>query len=561
MAGAGLLVLFAAVGVNFGWQPMPDGSARYEYVVQLEPEVAATLADGKSIPIVSEVPEEIQPVARVRVIVGKGDLPRQRLVTRLKPADTSAESSAAAGKKDDDVALAQYNQYSDQRYGQTPPAQSPPQASQTGGTTEWNSGGADAPITPTAGGPAATQQTAGGNGGAGGAATTWNNGGQAPPAAGGPLSRLGENLQQAAGQPLRQGLEKADERLRNAGDKIGSRTRELVDNLSKPFNGSQAAPPVATSAQGAEQWNSPAGSAASSTAAGSNGTSMNWNGPSGNQQAPLAAGGEAPRYGQAASSGLGAAANPQTPIEWNNSGANPIASRNGNGAPPLATGKSDPFAAAPDPRLPAGQAATGSDPSWGFPNIADRSEKTYGGAGSAWPGIGTPIPELGPTPYSQTQQPNVEASAGPSAATTGAPEIRIGMLSTPADQPLEGTAATSQSTPTGFGSPQAKEPAFGAKPDATAASWPTTQTAQTGGPGSQGAANAPPARTAGNQSAQTQAPPTGRDNTAIVLAAWVLLTGSVAGNLYLFWSYVDVRQKYRVLVRKTARAVGRYTPG
>jgi len=35
----------------------------------------------------------------------------------------------------------------------------------------------------------------------------------------------------------------------------------------------------------------------------------------------------------------------------------------------------------------------------------------------------------------------------------------------------------------------------------------------------------------------------------------VLLSGSVAGNLYLFWSYVDVRNKYRALVRKTARAV------
>jgi hypothetical protein len=557
MAGAGLLVLFVAVGVNFGWQPMPDGSARYEYVVQIEPEVAATLADGKSIPIVSEVPEEIQPVARVRVVVGKGDLPRQRLVTRLKPTDAGAEASVATAKEG--VELAQYNQYDSQRYGAATANDPQPWANQPAGTTEWNSGGADAPITPTAGGPAAAQQTAGGNGGTGGAATTWNNGGQAPPAAGGPLSRLGENLQQAAGQPLRQGLEKADERLRNAGDKAISRTRELVDNLSKPFNGSQAAPPAANSAQGMEQWNPPAGSAAS-TAANSNGSMMNWNGSSANQQSP-AVGGEAPRYGQAASSGPGAAAaNPQTPVEWNNSGANPIASRNGNAAPPLATGKSDPFAAAPDPRLPAGQAASGADPSRGFPNVANGSEKTYGGAGSAWPGMGTPIPELGPTPYAQTQQPNVEASAGPSAATTGTPEIRIGMLSTPADQPLEGTAATSPSTPGGFGSQQAKEPAFGGKPDATAASWPATQTAQTGGPSSQVATNAPQGPTAGNQSVQTQAPPSGRDNTAIVLAAWVLLTGSVAGNLYLFWSYVDVRQKYRVLVRKTARAVGRYTP-
>jgi hypothetical protein len=31
---------------------------------------------------------------------------------------------------------------------------------------------------------------------------------------------------------------------------------------------------------------------------------------------------------------------------------------------------------------------------------------------------------------------------------------------------------------------------------------------------------------------------------------------SAAGNIYLFWSYLDVRTKYRALVRKTARAVG-----
>jgi hypothetical protein len=53
----------------------------------------------------------------------------------------------------------------------------------------------------------------------------------------------------------------------------------------------------------------------------------------------------------------------------------------------------------------------------------------------------------------------------------------------------------------------------------------------------------------------------GRDHTVIALVAWVLLSGSAAGNLYLFWSYLDVRQKYRAMVRKTARAVGnRFSP-
>jgi hypothetical protein len=46
MDGAALLALFAAVG--FGWQPMPDGSQRYEYIVQVDDELAATLASGAS---------------------------------------------------------------------------------------------------------------------------------------------------------------------------------------------------------------------------------------------------------------------------------------------------------------------------------------------------------------------------------------------------------------------------------------------------------------------------------------------------------------------------------
>src|SRR5688572_23195086 len=93
MDGAALFALIAAVG--FGWQPMPDGSERYEYIVQVDEDLAATLANGKSIPIVGEVPEGIHPSGRVRIVVGEETLPRERLVTRLKPAvaQTDADES------------------------------------------------------------------------------------------------------------------------------------------------------------------------------------------------------------------------------------------------------------------------------------------------------------------------------------------------------------------------------------------------------------------------------------------------------------------------------------
>ena len=34
-----------------------------------------------------------------------------------------------------------------------------------------------------------------------------------------------------------------------------------------------------------------------------------------------------------------------------------------------------------------------------------------------------------------------------------------------------------------------------------------------------------------------------------LLLAWVLLMGSVAGNFYLFWSYLDIRSKYQAMIR------------
>jgi hypothetical protein len=39
-----------------------------------------------------------------------------------------------------------------------------------------------------------------------------------------------------------------------------------------------------------------------------------------------------------------------------------------------------------------------------------------------------------------------------------------------------------------------------------------------------------------------------------VLAAWVLLAGSVAGNLYLLWSYLDVRARFQSMNRQNVRA-------
>jgi hypothetical protein len=122
-----------------------------------------------------------------------------------------------------------------------------------------------------------------------------------------------------------------------------------------------------------------------------------------------------------------------------------------------------------------------------------------------------------------------------------------GMLSDPAGKPLEGTEGLSQGVTMGSTIPASPVSTINGPSDPSAsAKWP--------------AANAPTsAKQPSPPPAANSTPAKSGDNAALVLAAWVLLTGSVAGNLYLFWSYLDVRQKYRLMVRKSARAVGRYS--
>jgi hypothetical protein len=81
---ATLLLLTSSVGVGFGWQPMPDGMPRVEYLVQIEPEMLTSLQAGSTIPIVSEVPEGIGPIGRVRIVIGRQPLPRQNLAQPLE---------------------------------------------------------------------------------------------------------------------------------------------------------------------------------------------------------------------------------------------------------------------------------------------------------------------------------------------------------------------------------------------------------------------------------------------------------------------------------------------
>ncbi len=485
MDGTALILLVSGVGVGFGWQPMPDGSQGYEYVVQVEPEVASRLADGHSIPIVAEIPKEVQPIGRIRVVIGRDTLPRQRLVTHLKPAVDAGAVNA------DRVKLAQYNQYADPRYRAAPPDDN-----------TWNNQ-PDASITPTDAAPPSGQQLFGQPQSAG---DTWNNGtatAAVADATAGAFDRVSQEMQRAVA-PVTNGLEKIDSQVRGAVGDLGQRTRGIVDELREPFNPQPPLPAdarptagAAARAETAQAWNQDAAAP-----------------PTGN-----------PLRTNVNPGGSG----------WNHEPADASQVAQPPATPPFATSQvgGDPWAGVPDPRNQGGapQLANPNDaPSFGTRPMP------FGGVGSNSQIPGPQFPPLGNPPA--TTPTGTAATSTPPAAVVG------NMLKQPADRPLDGSPLS----PTIAGTapaPLASNPIL--QPATTARPWSVAPpaTAATTAANPAAAANAPAAT-----------PPAGRDNTVAVLVAWVLLTGSIAGNMYLFWSYLDVRQKYRSLVRKTARAVG-----
>jgi hypothetical protein len=71
----GHIACIAAVllGVDAGWQPLPDGGT--EYIIQIEPQLLETLRSGE--PIQSDVPSYVKDVRAYRIVVGTAKLPRE----------------------------------------------------------------------------------------------------------------------------------------------------------------------------------------------------------------------------------------------------------------------------------------------------------------------------------------------------------------------------------------------------------------------------------------------------------------------------------------------------
>ncbi len=441
MESATLLLFASGWGVLFGWQPMPDGSPSYEYIVQLEPELVATLEEGQSIPISSEVPDEIRPIGRIRVIVGRDPLPRQELTTSLKPLQSATEK-----KSFDEVIQTQY----------TVPATSQPGAGRYAAQPQPSQPilPPSQPILPPAG------TTAIGNRG------------------------FAQTLQNAA-QPVNEFHSKAREILPPTRDhRVVDSIQTTNQNLANRFRNTGES--IRADAQ--QLFGNPARNVRTNSI-------QNTQNRTPSNPAILPPSRSAPQPTLAAPiSPPTQRTDPTIAPQWQ---ATPqtVSTRPPATHQPARTNLQAPLL---PPATPTGQG--GADR---YANISNSTAGNTQPAGTA-------------TPFSQSPPVTNPTSGTAFSSSPNVPEIRGGMLSLPANADLQTASRQPVTTPT-TNSQQANN--FG---------WDLPRTNQ--------------------PSPSTAAQPKDAPGTFALVLSWVLLSGSMFGNVYLVWNYFDVRHKYRGLV-------------
>ncbi|NOY40715.1 MAG: hypothetical protein GXP26_02605 [Planctomycetes bacterium] len=499
MESATLLLLASGMGVMFGWQPMPDGSPRYEYIVQIEPELLATFEEGQSIPISSEVPDDIRPIGRIRVVVGRNSLPRQKLTTALKPlAETEGKKSL------DGVVQTQFT------------AQ-PPGAGRYSAQPQTNQ-----PILPPSGTPNTPSQ---------GFAQTFQNAAQPindlaakakeilPPSGNGNFANslqnstqnLGNSIQNSAQNlgnqlrsaseailpnpeqlfgntgPVRESLQQTGQQLRGALQNAGQQTQNAFNQLTNPLHNN----PLGGTNQNIPRVASP------------NQTILP---PGGSRQQPAIAGPITPSRRRL-----------DQPVDTDHASGDW-----GSHQHAAAVGNSNSNISPPPLLPPAGQQSSGFNSNDRFSsNPAPTNQNTPQGNNTSWPNR----PSF-PPPSANSTVNNPGNNAPPQPAF---PAIQKGMLDRPANANLE-TASRQPSTPT-VGQPAPVNQVNSKL--ATNNGW-----------------DLPPANQQSTPEKNTNVP-AGTPGSFSLVLSWVLLCSSGFGNVYLLWNYFDVRHKYRGLVHNT----------
>ena len=453
MDGAALLLLVA--GVGFGWQPMPDGSPRYEYIVQVDADLAATLADGQSIPVVGEVPEEIHPIGRVRVVIGDGPLPRERLVTRLKPVGEEADqdlNEEIVVRGQSVAGQAPYNPYG---YAAQPPVAQ----------------------------PLATAPAPSGQALFDSATETWNQNVAAPAAEA--FNNAGQNFGAAVAAPVQAGVDNAANNMRqafgnatqqaqSAAASLGDRTKGILDEVARPLaqqppltardlRQQQQQQPVAATTPGGfasaptqpvQSWNDGQPPATDplrngvATAAPQPTAGQSWNDPAAGNPVVTPPVSQPQFYTPPQNTNV--VTTPQQPLQGQSQQPQPTQqtpatgesswntvdapsgfgspSQGMAGAPPMGsnTPNDDPWKNVPDPQtgLPPGSAAADATAGLG-------SSAPFRGAGTSWPGAaGDP-----------SAAPLGNGGLAASPPNVASPEINRNSFAQAADRPLDGAPA------------------------------------------------------------------------------------------------------------------------
>lgn len=74
MSSSALLLLGPLVAVAFGYEPSEDAQEGYDYTVQVEPMLLEQMQQGAAADIEVNIPPEVTPIRRVRIVVGEGPL-------------------------------------------------------------------------------------------------------------------------------------------------------------------------------------------------------------------------------------------------------------------------------------------------------------------------------------------------------------------------------------------------------------------------------------------------------------------------------------------------------
>lgn len=84
-----------ALGIDTGWQPLPEGGM--EYIIQIEPELLESLRSGAELQ--SDIPPQVRDIRAYRIVVGDGAVPRELPAGAfVAPASPASAPGSAPGE-------------------------------------------------------------------------------------------------------------------------------------------------------------------------------------------------------------------------------------------------------------------------------------------------------------------------------------------------------------------------------------------------------------------------------------------------------------------------------